>query len=49
MAKEGIEALDVYWYATHNDEYVDCPRILEEQLLQIFQEIYGRRPGWNRK
>ncbi|MCF8379324.1 MAG: hypothetical protein K9H49_07090 [Bacteroidales bacterium] len=47
MLTEKIEALDVYWYATHNDRFVDCPRILENKLLQIHSDIYGRLPRWN--
>jgi len=31
---EGIEALDIYWYVTHDENFVDCPRILENKLLQ---------------
>ena len=44
---EKIEALDVYWYVTHNDKYSDCPRILENKLLQKHLDIYGRLPKWN--
>lgn len=47
MAKENIEALDIYWYVTHNDKYIDCPRILENQLLKKHLDIYGRLPKWN--
>ena len=47
MQYEKIEALDIYWYATHSDEFVDCPRILENKLLQKHIEIYGRLPKWN--
>lgn len=49
MAEENIEALDVYWYVTHNDKYVDCPVVLEKRLLQNHFEIHGRRPSWNRR
>jgi len=45
--KESIEALDIYWYATHNDVYSDCPRILENKFLQKHLDIYGRLPKWN--
>ena len=45
--KESIEALDIYWYATHNDVYFDCPRILENRLLQKHPDIYGILPKWN--
>jgi hypothetical protein len=47
MLKEKIEALDIYWYATHNDKFVDCPRILENKLLQKHFDIFGRLPKWN--
>lgn len=47
MRIENIEALDVYWYVTHNDKYRDCPRILENKLLQNYVDIYGRLPRWN--
>lgn len=44
ILKENIEALDVYWYVTHNDKFNDCPRILENKLLQKHLDIYGRLP-----
>jgi hypothetical protein len=47
MLKEKIEALDIYWYVTHSDNFVDCPRILENKLLQKHFDIYGRLPRWN--
>ena len=49
IEKEKIEALDIYWYATHNQKYSDCPRILENKLLQIHLDIYGRLPKWNKE
>ena len=48
MTKENIEALDIYWYVTHNDKYIDCPSILEKQLLKKHSDIHGRRPRWNK-
>ena len=47
MKKEEIEALDIYWYVTHNDTFVDCPRVLENKILQRHLDIYGRLPRWN--
>lgn len=47
MLKEQIEALDIYWYASHCDSFVDCPRIIENSLLQNFYDVYGRLPRWN--
>lgn len=49
IEKERIEALDIYWYATHNRKYSDCPRILENRLLKGHLDIYGRLPKWNRE
>jgi hypothetical protein len=46
---ENIEALDVYWYATHSDKFIDCPRIIESKLLQKHLTIYGRLPRWNKE
>lgn len=43
---EGIEALDVYWYVTHNEDYSDCPVKLKRELLQIHLDLYNRLPGW---
>ena len=48
IEKEKIEALDIYWYSTHNQKYSDCPRILENKLLQKYLNIYGRLPKWNK-
>ena len=47
MQTEKIEALDIYWYATHDNNYIDCPRVLENKLLQIHLDIYGKLPRWN--
>lgn len=47
MLKEGIEALDIYWYVTHCDSYVDCPSVVENKLLQQHYDLYGRLPKWN--
>jgi hypothetical protein len=47
MLKENIEALDIYWFVTHNDSYIDNPRMIESELLKKHLEIYGRLPKWN--
>ena len=47
ILKEGIEALDIYWYVTHCDNFVDCPRVVENKLLQRHYDVYGRLPKWN--
>jgi len=47
MVSEGIEALDVYWYVTHDNKNFDCPRVVENQLLMNHREVYNRLPSWN--
>lgn len=47
MNIEGVEALDIYWYITHDDSFMNCPKILENRLLSKHLEIYGRLPRWN--
>lgn len=47
MLAENIEGLDIYWYATHSDQFIDCPKKLENKLLQKHFDIYGRLPKWN--
>ncbi|MBN2165607.1 MAG: hypothetical protein JW717_04970 [Marinilabiliaceae bacterium] len=47
MVTDKIEALDVYWYVTHDEKIIDCPRILENSLLKKYYDIYGRLPKWN--
>ena len=48
METEKIEALDVYWYATHDNIYNDCPRIVKNAILKRYSEIYGQLPRWNK-
>jgi hypothetical protein len=47
MLLEKIEALDIYWFVTHNANFIDCPKILENKLLTKHLNIYGRLPRWN--
>ncbi|MBP7477594.1 MAG: hypothetical protein KA797_03650 [Chitinophagales bacterium] len=47
MKKENIEALDIYWFAMHNNKYADCPKMLEVQLTAKHIDLYGRLPRWN--
>lgn len=47
MIAEKIEGLDVYWYVTHNEKFIDCPKILENKLLKKHMDVYGQLPKWN--
>lgn len=47
VKKEKIEALDIYWYETINDEIGDIPTYVEAVCMQRYFETYGRLPRWN--
>jgi len=47
MKLENIEALDVYWYITHNENFMDCPRKVENKLLKKYLNLKGQLPKWN--
>ena len=47
MEYEKIEALDIYWYVTHDEKYIDCPKVIENKILHKHLEIYGKIPRWN--
>jgi hypothetical protein len=47
MLFEGMEKLDIYWYVTHSDNLVDCPRVIENKLLEKHMDVYRRLPRWN--
>ena len=44
---EKMEAVDIYWYVTHTDKFIDNPKVVTKKLLKIHAEIYGRLPKWN--
>ena len=48
MIEEKIEALDVYWYVTHDSNFSDNPREIENKLLRKHSVVYGRLPKWNK-
>jgi len=47
MEYEKIEALDIYWYITHDEKHIDCPKVIENKILHKYLEIYGKIPRWN--
>ncbi|MEJ7558198.1 MAG: hypothetical protein WKF66_07805 [Pedobacter sp.] len=49
MLLENIEALDVYWYVTQDKRTKDVPKDVEEEILEIYQSIYGTTPRWNER
>ena len=47
IAKENIDALDIYWFVTMDDKTKHLPGYVEGILLQRYFEIYGELPPWN--
>ena len=49
LIEEKIEALDVYWYDTFNDQNTDIPGFVEAIIMQRFFDLQGRLPRWNKE
>lgn len=47
IEEENIEALDIYWYVTFDDDYRDLPSFVEGLLIQKYFDLYGQLPIWN--
>lgn len=49
MKLQKIDALDIYWYVTYDDNHQDFPRDIEVMLIKKFHAVYGRLPEWNKE
>lgn len=47
LKKEGIEALDIYWHVTLDENHNDLPGYVGGLLMQRHFEVHGELPGWN--
>jgi len=45
---ENIDALDINWFVTCDKENQDLPGYIEALLLQIYFELNGKLPEWNK-
>jgi hypothetical protein len=45
---ENIDALDIYWFVTMDENHCDLPSYVEGLLMQRYLELYGRLPLWNK-
>ena len=43
---EDIDALDIYWYETIDENNNDIPAMTEGQIIQKFYESHGKLPKW---
>jgi hypothetical protein len=46
--EENIEALDIYWFVTFNEENQDLPGYVEGLLMQRYFEVHRELPPWNK-
>lgn len=49
LKSEKIEALDVYWYETFDNNYRDIPSTIEGVVIQDYFQINGELPRWNKE
>ena len=46
--EEKIDALDIYWFVTFDDNHKDLPAFMEGVLMQEYFDNYGTLPPWNK-
>jgi len=48
MKKQGIDALDIYWFVTFDNDHHHLPSYVEALLLQKHFELFDCLPEWNK-
>jgi len=46
---EHIDALDIYWFVTEDDQNSDIPEYVKGLLLQRYYELYKKLPLWHKE
>lgn len=46
--EENIDALDIYWFVTFDENHQDLPGYVEALLIQRYFETFGELPPWNK-
>lgn len=49
MLKDDIDALDIYWWVTYDEDTQHLPMYVEGVLLQKYFEMSGCLPLWNKE
>jgi hypothetical protein len=47
--QEQIDGLDIYWFVTYDKTNHDLPGFIEGLIMQLFFEVHGRLPEWNKE
>jgi hypothetical protein len=48
MKREQIDALDIYWFVTYDDDNHHLPSYVEAVLMQKYFDLHGCLPDWNK-
>lgn len=48
IKQEQIDALDIYWFVTFDENQRDIPAFVEAQIIQRYFDNYGQLPEWNK-
>ena len=48
IEEENIDALDIYWFVTFDENHRDLPAFVEGHLMQQYFDFYGTLPPWNK-
>jgi|SRR5690554_166515 len=46
--EENIDALDIYWFVTFDENHQDLPGYVEGALIQRYFDTFGELPPWNK-
>lgn len=46
--EENIDALDIYWFVTFDENHQDLPGYVEGLLIQRYFDTFGELPPWNK-
>lgn len=49
LNQEQIDGLDIYWFVTYDKTNHDLPGYIEGLIMQLFFEVHGRLPEWNKE
>jgi hypothetical protein len=48
IESENIDALNIYWFVTMDEEHQDLPGYVEGIMMQRYYDLYGTLPKWNK-
>lgn len=49
IEEESIDALDIYWFVTYDNEQNDLPAFVKASIMQRYFDVHGHLPPWNKE